>query len=118
VLRQAAPTRRLRTTGRGLPRPAGRPAMANWPTPHLSQGSVNLRNRGVFPVFALHVVTIGWVPTKSGRGQKSCRADKWPVHKKRIRRRGARMAATCRANGMDWRAEVFATGASWPRQIL
>jgi hypothetical protein len=46
--------------GRDLPRRTGLGrVMANRPTPHLSQGSVNLRNRGVFPVFVLHVVTVG-----------------------------------------------------------
>jgi hypothetical protein len=33
--------------------------MAIGPTPHLSHGSVNLRNRSVLSVFALHVVTVG-----------------------------------------------------------
>ena len=53
--RPAAPQRRAGTCHNAL---WGR-GMAIGPAPHLSHGSVNLRNRSVLSVFALHVVTVG-----------------------------------------------------------
>src|SRR5262249_43240508 len=50
-----SPQRRAGTCHNAL---SGR-VMAITPTPHLSHGSVNLRNRSVLSVFALHVVTVG-----------------------------------------------------------
>src|SRR5262245_21928754 len=62
VRRQSAHIREApRTDARSVEAPTVRVRGA-WPTdptPHLSQGSVNLRNRGVSPAFALHVVTVG-----------------------------------------------------------
>src|SRR5215813_11396670 len=62
VRRQSAHIREApRTDPRSVEAPTVREGGA-WPTdptPRLLQGSVNLRNRGVFRVFALHVVTVG-----------------------------------------------------------
>jgi hypothetical protein len=48
-----------------------------------------MRNRLAFPVFALHVVTVGRVPTESGRRKKACGASKRRVQKDRLERLAA-----------------------------
>jgi hypothetical protein len=47
-----------------------------------------------------HVATGGRVPRESGRGQRPRGARKNPLHKERIRRSGAQLAATCQE--MEW----------------
>jgi hypothetical protein len=60
-----------------------------------------LRNSVFFSVFGLHVAAFGHLPTESSGGEESCDADKQPARQDRIPRSGARLAATCRANGVD-----------------
>jgi hypothetical protein len=77
---------------------AGR-ALTNRATPRLLRGPV--RNRAVFRMFALHVVTVGRVPTESGRRKKSCCANKRGVDKASIGAVGGRLDRACRTSGAD-----------------
>jgi hypothetical protein len=59
------------------------------------------RNPIVFSLFPPHVITVGHVPTDGGRMQKTRRPTQESVRKERISRRGAWLAPTCGADGVD-----------------